>query len=79
MTSPRRDFYGAIPTGEITMAKRAAKIDNQDLAHQREKTQVNDTGTKVPPPLERQLEREDEKAEKAVRKFEESLTKLPPG
>ena len=52
-----------------------AKIDNQDLEHQREKTQENDAGIKVPPPLER----EDDKAAEAVRKFEESLAQLPPG
>jgi hypothetical protein len=63
---------------------KAAKIDNQDLEHQRDKTLVNDKGVKVTPQppgdaaVEQQLEREDRRADEEVRKFEESLKKLPP-
>ena len=60
------------------------KIDNQDLEHQRKKTQVNDNRMKIEPrpatpPDEKELEREDREAGEAVRKLEESPTKLPPG
>ena len=51
------------------------EIDNQDLEHQREKVKPAPDA----PIDEQKLEREDRKAEEAVRKFEESLTKLPPG
>lgn len=69
------------------MAQETAKIDNQDLEHQREKTLVNDTGVKVKPQLPprapdeaKPLERDDDgAAEESVRKLEESLVKLPPG
>jgi hypothetical protein len=60
------------------------KIDNQDLEHQRDKTLVNDKGVKVTPPPpgmlrgQKELERVDRAAAEAVRKLEESRTKLPP-
>lgn len=69
----------------------AAKIDNQDLEHQREQARVNDKGVKVTPPgepadappedeaLQQELELEDRAADETVTKFEESLTKPPPG
>jgi hypothetical protein len=82
MMASRACSYRGARTRRIRMT--TAKIDNQDLEHQRDKTLVNDTGVKVTPPPaasrdERELEREDREAEEAVRKFEESLRKLPPG
>jgi hypothetical protein len=64
------------------MTRHGAKIRNQDLEHQRDKTLENDKGVKVTPPLERdgkRLEREDRNADETVREFEESLKEQPPG
>jgi hypothetical protein len=59
-------------------------IDIQDLEHQAEPgTRVNSKGVKVEPRMdelpEMDLEKEDEKAREAIAKFEESISKQPPG